>query len=114
MNGEIKYGYIREDDFNYENIEYIFDDASRFINGYAYAVIKGNGFIINRDFEIVLRDNEFYHITNNVRDGVVEIQDRKSGKYGFLTISGKRLPIAFITEQVSFLMEYVLFLAKAL
>ena len=91
VNGEIKYGYIREDDSNYENIEYIFDDASRFINGYAYVDIKGNGFIINRDFEIVLRDNEFYHITNNVRDGVVEIRDRKSGKYGFLTISGKKI-----------------------
>lgn len=91
VNGEIKYGYLREDDSNYENIEYIFDDAGRFINGYAYVDIKGNGFIINRDFEIVLRDNEFYHITDNVRDGVVEIQDRKSGKYGFLTISGKKI-----------------------
>lgn len=86
-----KYGYVKETDTNHESIEYLFDEATRFINGYAYVDVKGNGFIINKDFEIVLRDNEYFHITQNVRDGVVQIQDRNTGKYGFLSINGTKI-----------------------
>lgn len=83
-----KYGYLREDDYNYE-VNYIFDDATRFSGGYAYVEFAGKGIIIDKQFNIVVYDNEQYKVLGPPYDGLIKVRDIKSGKYGFINIHGK-------------------------
>lgn len=90
-NEEHKYGFLKEDwsESEYDKIEYIYDITSGFVNGYAYATYKGCGFIFNKRLEYILHDTDKYHIVSNVRDGLVKVREIKTGKYGFMNLSGR-------------------------
>ena len=90
-NKEWKYGYLKEDwdESEYDQVEYIFDDVTRFVDGYSYATYKGHGVILNKELEVVLHDNDKYHIVSNVRDGLVQVCNNSTGKFGFMNLSGE-------------------------
>lgn len=90
-NKEWKYGYLKEDwdESEYDQVEYIFDDVTRFVDGYSYATYKGYGVILNKELEVVLHDNDKYHIVSNVRDGLVQVCNKSTGKFGFMNLSGE-------------------------
>ena len=87
-NGE-KYGYLKENDLNYKNIKYIYDDACRFSEGYAFVKINGKGAIIDKQFNTVITDNEKYEVYGNSFEGLFCIKDIKTGKWGFVNPHNK-------------------------
>ncbi len=90
-NKEGKYGYLKEDwnESEYDKIEYLFETATRFVDGYAYVTYNGYGFILNTDMEVVLHTDDKYHIYSNARDGLVQVLDRSTLKSGYVNLSGE-------------------------
>ena len=109
-NEDNKYGFLKEDweESEYDKIKYIYDGASRFVNGFAYVKCNGLGFILNEKFRIVLCDDEKYHIVGNVRDGLVEVKDKSTGKIGFMNVLGEVVIPCIYFESRAFINGLVL------
>lgn len=89
FNREGKYAYLKEDDYLYNNINYIYDEAGPFCEGYAYIKLKGRGAIINKRFEIVIQDDSDYKICSSFDEGLASVQNSKTHKYGFINTKGE-------------------------
>ena len=99
-NGE-KYGYLKENDFNYKDIKFIYDDACRFSEGYAFVKINGKGAIIDKQFNTIIADNEKYEVYGNSFEGLFCINDIKTGKWGFVNPHNK-VVIPCIYDEVDY------------
>ena len=87
-NNEGKYGYLNKCDHTY-TVQYIYDDASIFCNGYAFVKYVGVGMIIDERFKPVLKDTKEYIICDSPSDGLFKVKDRMTGKYGFINKKGE-------------------------
>lgn len=84
-----KYGYLKESDLNYSDIDYVYDKAGRFHEGYAFVKLKGKGAIINKQFKVVVQDNDKYIICSRFNEGLACVQSRVNKKYGFIDVKGR-------------------------
>lgn len=88
FNENNKYGYLNKYDQTY-TVQYLFDDATRFCDGYACIEYAGVGMIIDKSFNPILKDTKVYTICDSPYDGLVKVKDRITGKYGFINKKGK-------------------------
>lgn len=87
-NNDGKYGYLRESDHSYTDVQYVYDSASAFKNGYAYVVQNGIGTIIDKQFSTIIRSSKKYQIIAIRGDGLIGVIDKTTGKYGFVNYKG--------------------------
>lgn len=84
-----KYGYLREDDGDYNSVHYIYDRAKLFLGGYALVEQNGYNMVIDKNFRIVLHDTDSYFLCGSLCDGLAKVQSSKSGKVGFVNKNGE-------------------------
>lgn len=92
-----KYGYLDKNNGTY-SVRYIFDDATIFSDGYAFVKKAGVGMIIDKFFNPILQDTKVYTIIDRPYNGLAKVQDRITGKYGFINKKGQ-LVIPCIYDQ---------------
>ncbi len=88
-----KYGYLRYNDNTY-NVLYMWDYASPFCDGFALVEFYGTHMIIDKNFNPkkfnpILQDAKNYTICGRLSKGLVRVQDRFTGRYGFINIKGE-------------------------
>jgi len=88
FNENMKHGYLNRYDSTY-SVQYIYDDATRFCDGYAFIKYNGVGMIIDKKFTPILKDTESYTICDRLYEGLAKVKDRNTGKYGFINRNGK-------------------------
>ena len=103
FNDEKKYGYLNKYDKTY-TVQYIYDDATRFCDGYAFVEYAGVGMIIDKSFSPILKDTKAYIICDRLYNGLAKVKDRITGKYGFINKKGK-LVIPCIYNQADYFSE---------
>lgn len=84
-----KYGFLSESDIDYRNVEYRYDKAYRFINGYALVEVEGIEQIVNSSYKVLMTSTNRFKIAGNPYEGRVLIRDRATGKFGFTDLQGK-------------------------
>lgn len=87
-NNDGKYGYLRESDHSYTDVQYVYDSATAFKNGYAFVLQNGIGTIINKQFSPIIRSSNKYQIVAIIGDGLIGVKDKTTGKYGFVNYKG--------------------------
>lgn len=100
-----KYGYLNKYDQTY-TVQYLFDDATRFCDGYAFVKYAGVGMIIDKSYNPILKDTKVYTICDRLYNGLAKVKDRLTGKYGFINKKGK-LVIPCIYDQADYFSEGV-------
>ena len=80
---ESKYGYLKEDNQEY-NVNYDYDYASQFRDGYAFVISNGVEKIINKKFETIVQSSSRYKICDNFYEGLAKVQNIETGKIGFI------------------------------
>ncbi len=70
-------------------MNYCFDKAGRFLGGYAFVKIGDCGAIIDKKFNVILKDNDIYTIHSRFDNGLACIKDRRTNKWGFIDSFGK-------------------------
>ena len=98
-----KSGYLHINDKTY-HVEYIFDDATRFNEGYAFVKYAGVGMIIDNNFTPIVLDTKEYAICDKVHNGLAKVRDKKTGKYGFINTKGE-LVVQCIYDDVGYFSE---------
>lgn len=90
VNGKQKYGYYKENSSDYNNVEYIYDIATSFQNGLAMVEKNGIRMIIDKNFNIVLRESYKYKFFQNCiyDNGLIKIMDKKTRKIGVIDLNG--------------------------
>lgn len=80
-----KYGFLKEDDNEY-NVDFKYDYATIFSEGYALADYLESQFFIDSNLMIVERkiNREKYAIIDGYHDGLAKIKDLNTGLYGFI------------------------------
>lgn len=78
-----RFGFLAEEDLEYK-VNYDYDYASQFIDGYAFVIINGVEKIINKKFETIVQSNSKYRICDNFYEGLAKIQNIETGKIGFI------------------------------
>lgn len=84
-----EYGYLNVNDYTYNNVQYVYDDANIFRNGYALVEYNGVGMIIDKSFTPILKDDKKYSICDRLYNGLAKVKDRVTGMYGFVNKKGK-------------------------
>ena len=84
-----KYGFLLESDTDYKNVKYRYDNAYRFINGYALVEVNGIEQIVNSNYKVLMASTNEYKINGNPYEGRVKIRDRVTNKFGFTDLHGK-------------------------
>ena len=87
-NNDGKYGYLRESDHSYTDVQYVYDSATAFKNGYAFVLQNGIGTIIDKQFSPIIRSSNKYQIVAIIGDGLIGVKDKTTGKYGFVNYKG--------------------------
>lgn len=82
-----KYGYLREDDVEYKNIDFKYDDATRFCDGYATVSLNGKKQIIDKQFKTVLKEPPPYKFIDRPYEGLIKVVDGNK-KFGFMDLKG--------------------------
>lgn len=100
-----KYGYLNKYDRTY-TVQYLFDDATRFCDGYAFVKYAEVGMIIDKSYNPILKDTRAYTICDRLYNGLAKVKDRNTGKYGFINKKGK-LVIPCIYDQADYFSEGV-------
>lgn len=98
MNDDDKYGFLKEDDLTYSNVDFKYDDATRFCDGYAFVKINGRTEIIDKKFKTILKDNASFKIIDRPYEGLVKVMNINR-KFGFMDLKGK-LVIPFVFDNV--------------
>ena len=80
---EGKYGYLKEDNQEY-NVNYDYDYASQFRDGYAFVISNGVEQIINDKFETIVQSSSRYKICDNFYEGLAKVQNIETEKIGFI------------------------------
>lgn len=93
-----KYGFLKEDDIEYRNIDFIYDDATRFCNGYATVSRNGKKQIIDKRFKTVLKEPPYCTFIDRPYEGYIKVMNA-SRKCGFMDLTG-RLTIPCIYDGV--------------
>lgn len=83
-----KFGYLKEDDYDYK-VQYVYDFAGTFSNGYAYVIQNGIRKIIDKTFTTIVQSNSRYTICGSFYEGLAKIQDTETGKFGFVNTKGQ-------------------------
>ncbi len=84
-----KYGFLLQYDPSYI-VHYIYDRASNFAEGYAAVGAFGATFLIDKTFTKHVNPNaERYRIPDHPYEGLAKIQDKSTGKWGFMDTKGK-------------------------
>ena len=107
-NEEKEYGFLNQNDQTY-TVQYMFDHATRFCDGYAFVKSKyaGVGMIIDKYFNPILQDTKkTYTICDNLRNGLAKVKDRNTGKYGFINQKGE-LVIPCVYDKADYFSEGV-------
>ncbi len=94
-----KCGYLYENDQTY-TVEYKFDNATRFCDGYACVECAGVGIIVDTSLNPILKDTDEYYICGTPNHGLIQVQDRITEKKGFINMEG-RLVIPCIYDFVN-------------
>lgn len=102
-NEEKKHGFLNINDHTY-TVQYMFDYATRFSEGYAYVKYAGVGMIIDKSYNPILKDTKDYTICDGLYNGLVKVKDRDNGKYGFINKEGN-LVIPCIYDQTRYFSE---------
>lgn len=84
-----KYGFMAEDDLEYKKVQYKYDNAYRFIDGYALVELDGVERIINSNYKVMMSSTSKYQILGNPYEGRVKVRDRATKKFGFTDLKGK-------------------------
>lgn len=67
-----KYGYLKEDNQEY-NVNYDYDYALQFRDGYAFVMSNGVEKIINKKFETIVQSSSQYKICDNFYEGLAKV-----------------------------------------
>jgi len=86
-NGE-HWGYLREDDFEY-NVEFRYDNAEDFFDGYALVEIDKKKLIIDSTFKVIYESNDKYEIISSFHQELAKVKDKQTNKYGFINLKGQ-------------------------
>ena len=83
-----KFGYLKENDPNY-NVDFIYDKASCFSEGYACVTQNGKQYVIDKQFKPLssINTNAFY-VVGGPKEGLLCVMDLYTGKWGYMNLDG--------------------------